>query len=252
VVVAEKKINMAVGITLNHLSWQYRRKPVVTDITLSVAPGEILAILGPSGSGKSTILRLILGFEAPTSGYLCLDDRMVAQDRKILVPPEDRELAVVFQDLALWPHLTVQGNLEFGLKARGVPAAERESRLADMLQKLNLAGMARRYPGTLSGGERQRVAIARALVLSPQAVLMDEPLASLDVVLRSQLLSVFREVLQEAQITVIYVTHDLREAARLADRMAILEKGRLVQIGNLGDLKNNPATPFVAGLLAEL
>jgi iron(III) transport system ATP-binding protein len=243
---------MAVSITLNHLSWQYRHQSVVSDINLSIAPGEILALLGPSGSGKSTLLRLLLGFEAPTFGSVCLDDRIVAQDGKILVPPEERELAVVFQDLALWPHLTVQGNLEFGLQARGISKAERESRLADMLQKLNLTGMARRYPGTLSGGERQRVAIARALVLSPQAVLMDEPLASLDVVLRSRLLQVFRDVLQESQVTVIYVTHDLREAARLADRMAILEQGRLVQIGNLGELKNNPATPFVEGLLAEL
>jgi ABC-type Fe3+/spermidine/putrescine transport system ATPase subunit len=176
----------------------------------------------------------------------------VSRDGKILVSPEDRRLAVVFQDLALWPHLTVRGNLEFGLKAHGVQKETRDARIANWLGRLGLGAEKDRYPGSLSGGERQRVAIARAMVLDPVAVLFDEPLASLDVVLKRELLEVLRGILREARTTAVYVTHDPREAAALADRMAVLEGGRIVQSGTLEEFRGAPATPFVADLVADL
>ncbi len=161
---------------------------------LSVESGRVLALLGPSGCGKTTVLRLILGLEAPDSGTVYLGDRIVSEGGRILVAPEERELAVVFQDLALWPHLDVRGNLNFGLVARGISANERESRINAVLERLGLVDMGNRYPGQLSGGERQRVAIARALVLEPRAVLLDEPLSNLDVTLKRELLSLFRSL----------------------------------------------------------
>jgi ABC-type Fe3+/spermidine/putrescine transport system ATPase subunit len=239
-------------IDLREVSLVFSGKTVLSGVTLSVNQGEILALLGPSGSGKSSVLRLILGFEAPTRGVVKLHEQVVSRNGAILTLPEDRHLAVVFQDLALWPHLTVWGNLEFGLKARHVPSSERELCITRILQRLSLADMGDRYPRSLSGGERQRVAIARALVLQPQAVLMDEPMANLDVVLRGHLLKVFREVLKESQLTALYITHDLREAEHLADRVAILEQGRLVQTGDLNDLRQRPASEFIRGLFEEL
>ena len=177
---------------------------------------------------------------------------MVSRDDRLLVAPEDRGLAVVFQDLALWPHLTVEGNLGFGLAARGMPARQRAERIAAMLGRVGLAGTERRYPGDLSGGQRQRVAIARALVTEPRAVLLDEPLASVDVDLRRELLELLRELFRENGTTAIHVTHDLREAVALAHRFAVLEAGRVVQQGSLGDLSRAPATPFVRALIADL
>lgn len=236
-----------VGVTLG-----VEGRPLLSEISLAVTDGEIFALLGPSGSGKTSLVRLILGFLAPTRGEVRLLDRVVSRDGNVIVPPEDRGLAVVFQDLALWPHLSVRGNLEFGLKAHGVRRDTREARIAEWLLRLGLRGKEDQYPGSLSGGERQRVAIARALVLDPVAVLLDEPLASLDVVLKREILGVLREVLREARTPAVYVTHDPREAAALADRVAVLEEGRIVQAGTLEDVREAPATDFVRGLVAEL
>lgn len=158
---------------------------------------------------------------------------------------------MVFQDLALWPHLTVHGNLSFGLEARRVPRAERESRIDAMLSHVGLARKAKRYPGELSGGEKQRVAIARALVLDPMAVLLDEPLANLDVVLKEDLLGTFRLLLRERQMTAVYVTHDPAEAAALGHRVAILESGRIRQVGTVEELRANPESDFVRKLIAS-
>jgi len=158
----------------------------------------------------------------------------------------------VFQDLALWPHLTVRGNLNFGLAARGISRREADSRITSLLERLGLADKGSRYPGRLSGGERQRVAIARALVLEPQAVLLDEPLANLDATLKRELLSLFHSLFQERVSTAIYVTHDLREAASLGDRIAVMEAGAIVQFGTLDDLQQKPASPFVRGLVKDL
>jgi ABC-type sugar transport system ATPase subunit len=163
--------------------------------------------------------------------------------------PEERNLAVVFQDLALWPHMTVHQNLAFGLVAKRVEAAEREAKIATMLERVGLRGKEGRHPHELSGGERQRVAIARALVLEPAAVLMDEPLANLDVVLKRELLSLFRDLFRERSNTVVYVTHDPREALALGDAFAVLEAGKLTQFGTAEELRAVPATHFVRALV---
>lgn len=236
--------NLSPTIRLHHVSWD----PVLTDVDLGIAPGEILALMGPSGSGKTTLLRLVLGFLQPSHGTVALAGRTVSGDGAVLLPPEERNLAVVFQDLALWPHLTVWGNLEFGLKAKGFPSGERAQRIRHMLQRLDLVGFDNRYPGSLSGGERQRVAIARALVLKPLAILLDEPLANLDVMLKWRLLSLFREVLIESQVAAIYITHDPREAIALANRIAVLEDGQIVQVDIVDEMRRAPATEFVRQL----
>ena len=225
---------------------------VLRRLSLAVAAGEVLALLGPSGAGKTTVLRLLLGFLPPDRGAVRLSGATVSADGRVLRPPEERNLAVVFQDLALWPHLTVAGNLGFGLEARRMARPERERRIAEMIQRVGLGGKERRRPGELSGGERQRVAIARALVLEPVAVLLDEPLSNLDPALRRELLSTFREMLAEHGTTAIYVTHEPREAASLGDRIAVLEEGAIVQVGTSAELAVCPATRFVQSLLEDL
>jgi iron(III) transport system ATP-binding protein len=220
-------------------------------VELAIAPGEILALLGPSGSGKTTLLRAVLGFVTPESGAVRLDGETASIDGRISIPPEARRLGVVFQDLALWPHLSVYGNLAFVLGARSIPRRERRARAAAMLERVGLRGFERRRPADLSGGEQQRVAIARALVAEPRAVLLDEPLANLDVVRKREMLAFLRELLVAQRSTALYVTHDPREAALLADRVAVLEAGRIVQIGSLEALRAEPATPFVHALLCE-
>jgi iron(III) transport system ATP-binding protein len=240
---------MKPAIELHNVTLRYGNSPVLEGLSLSVRQGEVLTLLGPSGCGKSTVLRLILGFMAPAQGRVCLDGDVVSCDGRVLQPPEARRLAVVFQDLALWPHLTVQGNLAFGLEAQKIPAQERKQRIVHMLGRVGLIDKAIRYPGELSGGERQRVAIARALVLEPRAVLMDEPLANVDVALKQELLELFREVLRERKVTTLYVSHDLSEATALGDCVAVLEAGRLVQQGSLDDLRSAPASPFVQALV---
>jgi iron(III) transport system ATP-binding protein len=239
------------AIALDGASLAFRGEPVLRAASLAVEEAETLSLLGPSGSGKTSLLRLVLGFAAPLAGTVSLDGRVVSRDGRILVPPEERGLAVVFQDLALWPHLTVGANLGFGLAARGISRAQRASRIESMLQRVGLQGSERRFPGELSGGQRQRVAIARALVQEPRAVLLDEPLSNTDVDLRRELLGLFAELFRERKATVLHVTHDLREAAALGSRFAVLEAGRIVQDGSLDDLRRAPATSFVRALLDD-
>jgi ABC-type sugar transport system ATPase subunit len=240
------------AISLENVQFHYDGKRVLADFHLSVENGQVLALLGPSGCGKTTVLRLVLGLAVPAAGIVRLGGTIVSEGRRLRVPPEERGLSVVFQDLALWPHLTVRGNLDFGLAARGVPLPERESRITAILERLALADKASRYPGELSGGERQRVAIARALVLDPQAVLLDEPLSNLDVALKRGFLSLFRNLFQERHCTAIYVTHDLREAASLGDQIAVMESGRITQVGTFSELREQPASAFVKGLVGDL
>jgi len=227
-----------IGVTING-------KTLLDGVSLKVASGDVLAIIGPSGSGKTTLLRTVLGFVAPTRGVVRLRGTVASADGKVLRAPEERNLGVVFQDLALWPHLTVAGNLEFGLRAHGVPRAERDSRISSMLERVSLSAKKRAYPGELSGGERQRVAIARALVLEPDAVLLDEPLSNLDIVLRREMLALFRELFQEHGTTAIYVSHDPQEAFDLATNIVVVEFGRLSQIGTPDQLRTAPASAFV-------
>jgi ABC-type Fe3+/spermidine/putrescine transport system ATPase subunit len=243
---------MSLAIALEGLTLRYAGRPVIDKLSLAVEPGEVVALLGPSGSGKTSVLRIILGFATPERGAVRLFGEVASREGRLLVLPEDRGLAVVFQDLALWPHLSVAGNLAFGLESKGVPRPERDERIRAMLERVGLAGKEHNQPGQLSGGERQRVAIARALVLEPGAVLLDEPLSNLDVGLKRELLKVFRELLKERRTTALYVTHDLREAAALGDRIAVMEQGRVVQEGTLDSLRARPANSFVRGLLDDL
>jgi len=243
---------MSAPISVEHVDFHYRAKALLTDFNLYVEAGEVLALLGPSGCGKTTVLRLILGFETPRRGIVRLGEDIVSTSGAILMPPEDRGLAVVFQDLALWPHMTVRGNLTFGLEGRRVPRHEQHRRIESLLERLGLRGKELVYPGELSGGERQRAAIARALALEPRAVLLDEPLANLDVRLRRELLGLFRQVFEERGTTVLFVTHDLREAATLGDRIVIMEDGHLIQAGTLDELRATPRSHFVRELLHDL
>ena len=234
------------------LFFRYKDQEVFDCLTLTIRPGEIVSLLGPSGSGKSTLIRLLLGFAAPTEGSVIVENRIVSNHGRVIVPPEERNLAVVFQDLALWPHLSVYGNLDFGLKAKNIDLPERERRISEVLDRLGLQRKGHRYPGQLSGGEQQRVAIARALVLNPRAILLDEPLTNLDAALKRELVTLFRTLFKELGITALYVTHDLREAAALGDRIAVIESGRLVQEGTLTDLRREQATSFVQSLIEDL
>lgn len=235
---------MSAAISIRELTVRRQGTEVLGGVSLDVAAGEVLSLLGRSGSGKTTLLRVIAGLARPDHGAVRIGDRVVSGEGAIIVPPEERDVAVVFQDLALWPHLTVHGNLAFGLEARGIRRRERESRISAMLELVGLGGKAGRHPGELSGGERQRVAIARALVLKPAAVLLDEPLANLDLELKRELLALFQELLGEQGATAIHVTHDPRDAASLGKRVAVLDRGRLVQVGNLEALRGSQDLGF--------
>jgi len=233
---------------LEAVSVQRGGATVLDGVTLQVGP-EVVVLVGPSGSGKSTLLRVLLGLERPSAGRVRLDGRTLSRGREVLVPPEGRNVAMVFQDLALWPHLTVEGNLAFGLRAQGLGRAARTARIGEALAWVGLGDLARRHPDQLSGGERQRVAIARALVLRPAALLLDEPLGSLDVALKEDLQGVFARLFAERGLPVLYVTHDPAEARRLARRVVVLERGSVTQAGTPAELAAAPATPFVAALV---
>jgi iron(III) transport system ATP-binding protein len=227
-------------------------RPILDGVSVVVGPGEVVVLLGASGSGKTTLLRAALGFVTPDEGVVRVRGAVVSRPSEVVVPPEERNLGVVFQDLALWPHLTVETHLTFGLRARGLARAERAARARAMLGRLGLAGLESRRPDQLSTGERQRVAIARALVLEPDAILLDEPLASLDVLLRRDMLGLFRTLFGRGTGTsALYVTHDAREAVALADRIVVLHEGRVLQTGIFADLRARPASPFVQALVDD-
>ena len=208
---------------------------------LVVADGELFTLLGPSGCGKTTLLRLLAGFSQPDAGEIRFGDRVVNG-----LAPYERNIGMVFQNYALWPHMTVAANVAYGLKLRKLSAAEIASRLAEGLRKVNLVGFEHRYPGQLSGGQQQRVALARALVLNPDILLLDEPLSNLDAKIRVQVRAEIRKLQQELRITTVYVTHDQEEALSLSDRVAVMKDGRVLQIGTPKQLYERPRTRFVA------
>lgn len=238
-------------ICLDRISVRLGSSLILDRVTLEIG-AEPVALVGPSGSGKSTLLRAIIGLEIPTEGSLSIMGRIASQGGRELIPPEEREVGMVFQDLALWPHLSVYANLELGLKARRIPAAVRRDRILALLAAVDLGDKLRRRPHELSGGERQRVAIARALVLDPVALLLDEPLTSLDVQTKDDILNLLARLFSERGLPVIYVAHEPREVARLVHRIVVLEQGRISQQGTLGDLDRDPATPFVRAFLKAL
>jgi ABC-type sugar transport system ATPase subunit len=215
-------------------------------VTLGVEDGELLCVLGPSGSGKSTLLRVICGLEPVDAGSVMIGDRDVAR-----VPPPQRDVAMVFQSFALFPHLDVADNIGFGLAARGTATAERGARVQEAAASLGIEDKLGRLPSELSGGERQRVALARALVRRPAAMLLDEPLSNLDARLREETRTLLRRLHDEHRITTIHVTHDQAEALSLGDRVAILRDGRVEQVGDPEDVYDRPATAWVAGFLGS-
>jgi putative spermidine/putrescine transport system ATP-binding protein len=235
-------------LELERLTKQYENQPsAVRDLTLKVAQGELVALLGPSGCGKTTTLRMIAGLVKPTWGCVRLDGADVTD-----WPSYRRDMGVVFQSYALFPHLNVHQNIVFGLEMRGFPRADANKMVANALTLVRLEGYEGRRIRELSGGEQQRVALARALAIRPKVLLLDEPLSNLDATLREEMRHEIRDIQQQLQITTIFVTHDQGEALSMADRVVVMNKGRAVQIGSPSDIYENPTDPFIAGFVGRI
>lgn len=217
-------------LAIVNVSKRFGSHQVLNDVSLDVDAGEAVVILGPSGCGKTTLLRLIAGLDVPDSGEICLAGVQVSSPRRALVPPHERGIGFVFQDLALWPHLTVQKNLDFVLESAKTPRADRRARTHDVLTLVRIEPLSSRYPHELSGGEQQRVALARALVGQPRLLLFDEPLSSLDAELRETLRAELAGLQRALRVTTVYVTHDREDVAALADRVVEMRAGRIVSI----------------------
>lgn len=234
------------AISLQQVGKSFGDFEAVKGLDLEIRKGEFFSLLGPSGSGKTTVLRMIAGFELPTAGRIELGGQDVTY-----AAPFERDVNTVFQDYALFPHLTVAQNVEYGLKLRKLPKAERTTRVAEALEMIQLPKVARRLPSQLSGGQRQRIALARALVLRPQVLLLDEPLGALDKQLREQMQIELKAIQREVGITFVFVTHDQEEALTLSDRVAVFNEGKIDQVGSPSDLYERPATRFVASFLGN-
>jgi putative spermidine/putrescine transport system ATP-binding protein len=234
----------SIAVSFRAVSRHYGAVKAVDNVSFDILDGEFFAMLGPSGSGKTTCLRLIAGFEQPTEGTVAIHGKEMSG-----VPPYDRDVNTVFQDYALFPHMTVLDNVAYGLMIRGVAAAERAKRAEEMLAMVKLAGFGHRKPSQLSGGQRQRVALARALVNRPSVLLLDEPLGALDLKLREQMQVELKAIQRQVGITFIYVTHDQGEALSMSDRVAVFNQGRVEQMASPGELYENPKTEFVAGFV---
>ena len=232
------------AIRLRGLRKSFGPVVAVDGVDLDVLDGEFLTLLGPSGSGKTTVLRMIAGFEPPTAGTIELDGVDVTER-----PPYARDVNTVFQDYALFPHLTVQGNVEYGLRVKKVERAERQRRAQAALDIVQLAGFGDRKPSQLSGGQRQRVALARALVNEPRVLLLDEPLGALDLKLREQMQVELKEIQRRVGITFVFVTHDQEEALTMSDRVAVFESGQIAQISTPAEVYERPVNEFVAGFV---
>ncbi len=237
-------------VRLVNLQKRFGAVIAVDSVSLEVAEGHLHTLLGPSGCGKTTTLRCIAGLERPDGGEIVIGSRiMAAPGRGILVPPEQRGLGMVFQSYALWPHLTVQENIAFGLRQQKRSRAEVEARVSEVLALTQLAGLEARYPSEISGGQQQRVALARSLALRPGVLLFDEPLSNLDAKLRESMRLELRELQRTLRTTSVYVTHDQIEAMVISDRISVMHRGRVLQTGTARELYERPADPFVADFL---
>ncbi len=233
-------------LTLDHLEKRLGGNPVTRGVCLAIGKSEIVALLGPSGSGKTTILRLVAGFETPDAGTIRVEGEDLTR-----VPPQRRRFGMVFQHYALFPHMTVGENVAFGLEAQGLPAAERHRRVTETLAAVELEGFAARPATQLSGGQQQRVALARALAPQPRVLLLDEPLSNLDPTLRERTRRELKRLIRRTGITTLFVTHEQEEAFDLGDRVAVLNRGRLEQVGSPQQLYEMPATRFVATFIGR-
>ena len=234
-------------LTLTDISKTFKDTAAVVDFNLDVPRGEFVSFLGPSGCGKTTTLRMIAGFETPTTGTIVINGEDITYR-----PPNRRNVGMVFQSYALFPNMTVAGNIGFGLKVTKTPAAEIQKTVAEMLDVIHLPELGARYPYQLSGGQQQRVALARALAIHPKVLLLDEPLSALDAKIRVELRSEIRRIQQELGITTVYVTHDQEEALSLSDRIVVMNAGRVEQIGPPFEIYNYPRTTFVASFIGQL
>ncbi len=224
-------------VKIENVSKSYNKTPVIKALSLDIEKGERVVFLGPSGCGKTTLLRMIAGFIHPDNGKMIIDDRIVAKDGKCIIGPEKREVGMVFQDLALWPHMSSYKNLEFGLKTKKISKMERKKLIDEVLEKTQMVEFKNTYPGELSGGQQQRIALARALVMQPKILLMDEPLSSLDIdlslIMRKELL----RLQEEFHITLLYVTHDRDEAFSLATKIVVMEDGKIQKVGTVSEVR---------------
>jgi putative spermidine/putrescine transport system ATP-binding protein len=232
------------AVRLSGIRRVYGDVVAIERLDLDIAEGEFFTLLGPSGSGKTTTLRVIAGFEQPDEGHVELEGLDVTR-----VPPSERDVNTVFQDYALFPHMTVQENVEYGLRVKGVSRRERRVKAQEVLERVRLPNVGGRKPVQLSGGQRQRVALARAIVNSPSVLLLDEPLGALDLKLRQEMQIFLKELQRELGITFVYVTHDQEEALTMSDRLAVFNEGRIEQIGTPADVYEHPQTEFVAGFV---
>jgi putative spermidine/putrescine transport system ATP-binding protein len=237
---------MSAALDILHLCRQYGRVQALHDVSLHISPGEFVTLLGPSGSGKSTILKLLAGFEQPTSGDVRIDGNSVVH-----VPPHRRGIGMVFQNYALFPHMTVGDNIAFPLRVRNLSENEITEKVARVVDITRLRNFEQRFPRELSGGQQQRVALARAIVFDPKVLLMDEPLGALDKHLREQLKFEIKRIQQEFQMTVLYVTHDQDEALVMSDRIVVLRDGRLKQVASPQELYARPRNKFIASFIGE-
>jgi iron(III) transport system ATP-binding protein len=235
---------MSRGVTIENVDFGYGAQRILDGVSLKVAPSEFFAFLGPSGSGKTSLLRLIAGFGHPQSGRILIGDTDVTQ-----LPPWKRNVGMVFQNYALWPHMTVSKNVAFGLERRKLPRAEIARKVGAALERVGLEKLGDRRPAQLSGGQQQRVALARTLAIEPDVLLLDEPLSNLDAKLRVEMRSELKRLQRELGLTAIYVTHDQEEANAIADRIAVLDGGKIQQIGSATELYDKPANRFVAAFL---
>ena len=237
---------MSVPITIERLTKRFGDHTVLKGIDVQIGAGELFFLLGPSGCGKTTLLRAVAGLNEPDEGRILAGGRDVTH-----LPPHQRDMGMVFQSYALWPHMTLRENVAFGLEMRGIPKADAGPRVVRALEMVKLADRADSKPNELSGGQQQRVALARALVIKPQCLLLDEPLSNLDAKLRLEMRTEIRRICKEAGLTAIYVTHDQKEALSIADRLAILDQGRLLQVGAPQEVYTRPKSRFIAQFIGE-